>query len=659
MATRPRQRKIGRLSEIAQVAVKHGFGYFFERHKLTDLLPWTSRVDRELSAEAGSERGRHLREMLDELGPTFVKFGQLLSTRPDVVPPDIVAELRSLQDDVRPFPFAQAREVVETELGLTLEQAFLRFDAEPIAAASIGQVHRATLPNGAEVAVKVQRPNAPRQIESDLALLYQAARMIKERVRALDFIDAHELVDEFARNIRQELDYKLEARHADNFRRNFAGSELVVVPKVYWDYSGGRMLTLEFLEGIQLADLDLETTSLEQRRELAYRATETWMEMIFRHGFFHGDPHPANVLVLSGGRIGLVDFGLVGKLTDDDMAKLTALFVDAATENVDALPRRLAELGVRYPKEREEEFKTQLRDLFYRYYGASLAEIDPIQVIREAFGLIYSMNLRLPTRFVMLDKAIATLGGVGVDLYPEFNVFEVARPYARELMLERFSPTRVAFRAQKQGRELYGIARELPYQVHDLLEELRDGQMEVGFVHKGLDEFMHRIDVVSNRLVIALIVAGGLLGSSLIGIFATEGPQILGIHVLSVLGFLLSESARRLAPARRAAVRAGSRLALSGSSVSSTTFPNGSVHMKRGRPTISVGLRVRTPAASIRCRRSSRPLSTARQKCALGGGWSPVCIRWSSRSPLQRNQISSPGSSFGGTGFSSSPSSSP
>ena len=540
MATRPRQRKIGRLSEIAQVAVKHGFGYFFERHKLTDLLPWTSRVDRELSAEAGSERGRHLREMLDELGPTFVKFGQLLSTRPDVVPPDIVAELRSLQDDVRPFPVAQAREVVETELGLTLEQAFLRFDAEPIAAASIGQVHRATLPNGAEVAVKVQRPNAPRQIESDLALLYQAARMIKERVRALDFIDAHELVDEFARNIRQELDYKLEARHADNFRRNFAGSELVVVPKVYWDYSGGRMLTLEFLEGIQLADLDLETTSLEQRRELAYRATETWMEMIFRHGFFHGDPHPANVLVLSGGRIGLVDFGLVGKLTDDDMAKLTALFVDAATENVDALPRRLAELGVRYPKEREEEFKTQLRDLFYRYYGASLAEIDPIQVIREAFGLIYSMNLRLPTRFVMLDKAIATLGGVGVDLYPEFNVFEVARPYARELMLERFSPTRVAFRAQKQGRELYGIARELPYQVHDLLEELRDGQMEIGFVHKGLDEFMHRIDVVANRLVIALIVAGGLLGSSLIGIFATEGPQILGIHVLSVLGFVLS-----------------------------------------------------------------------------------------------------------------------
>ena len=542
MATRPRTRKIGRLSEIAQVAVRHGFGYFFERHKLTDILPWTTRVEPDGGAAVGSERGRHLREMLDELGPTFVKFGQLLSTRPDVVPPDIVAELRSLQDDVRPFPFAQVRVVVEEELGLTLEQAFVRFDEQPIAAASIGQVHRAALPNGDEVAVKVQRPNAPRQIESDLALLYQAARMIKERVRALDFIDAQALVDEFARFIRQELDYKLEARHADTFRRNFADSERVVVPKVYWDYSGARMLTLEFVDGVQLADLDFDVTSLEERRELAYHVTQTWMEMIFRHGFFHGDPHPANVLVLDGGRIGLVDFGLVGKLTDEDMARLTRLFIDAATENVDVLPRRLGELGVRYPKEREEEFRTELRELYYRYYGASLAEIDPIQVIREAFGLIYSMNLHLPTRFVLLDKAIATLGAVGIDLYPEFNVFEVARPYARELMLERFSPARLVTQAQREGRELLSVARELPYQVHDVLQEMRDGQIEVGFVHKGLDEFMHKLDVAINRVVVALVVAGGLLGSSLIGILATDGPQIYGIHFLSVLGFVVSGS---------------------------------------------------------------------------------------------------------------------
>src|ERR671914_1110476 len=202
-------RSLGRISEIAQVAVRHGFGYFFHRNRLSDLLPGNGQPGVE---QLPSERGRHLRELLDELGPTFVKFGQLLSTRPDVVPPDIVAELRSLQDDVRPFPFAAARKVVEAELKLSLEQLFVEFEETPIAAASIGQVHRALLPNGRSVAVKVQRPGAPRQIEADLSLLYQAARLAKERVRALDFIDTHELVEEFARAIRQELDYRLEGR---------------------------------------------------------------------------------------------------------------------------------------------------------------------------------------------------------------------------------------------------------------------------------------------------------------------------------------------------------------------------------------------------------------------------------------------------------------
>src|SRR5689334_3389428 len=299
MASQPTTRSLGRLSEIAQVMVRHGFGYFLEAHKLTDLQP-----GRPPSAPAdASQRGRHLREMLDELGPTFVKFGQLLSTRPDIVPPDIVAALRALQDDVRPFPFEQVEQVVETELGLSLERAFVEFDRTPIAAASIGQVHRATLPNGKRVAVKVQRPGAPRQIESDLALLYQAARIAKERIRALDFIDARALVDEFARSIRQELDYRSEGRNADRFRHNWAGDPHVRIPQVYWSYTRARVLTLELLDGVQLADVETLAYTLEERRRLAYRMSEAWMTMIFRHGFFHGDPHPANILVLPGDRI--------------------------------------------------------------------------------------------------------------------------------------------------------------------------------------------------------------------------------------------------------------------------------------------------------------------------------------------------------------------
>jgi ubiquinone biosynthesis protein len=528
VATRPKQRNLGRLSEIAQVAVRHGFGYAIDGRKAGD------------PTVEGTARGRHLREMLDELGPTFVKFGQLLSTRPDIVPPDIIAELRGLQDDVRRFPYSEVETTIREELGQPIERLFTEFEVEPLAAASIGQVHRATLPNGRRVIVKVQRPNAPRQIEADLSLMYQAARLAKERIRALDFIDANEIVDEFARSIRQELDYRLEARNADTFHKDFAGHPHVSVPRVYWTYTRSRVLTLEYLEGVQLADLDVEHWSLDQRRRLAYLIAETWMTMIFRHGFFHADPHPANILILSPDRIGLVDFGLAGKLTDDDMSKLTRLFIDAASENIELLPKRLSDLGVRYPKEREEQFVAELRELYYRYYGARLQEIDPIQIVREAFALIYTMNLRLPTRFVMLDKAIATLGSVGVELYPDFNVFEVAKPYARDLMLERFTPRRMASRARREGWKLTQMAVDLPYQLHDTLEQVRDGQIEVGFVHKGLDDLLAKLDTLFNRLVIALVVTGGLIGSSLIGIFAKTGPHILGLHVVSVLGFGLS-----------------------------------------------------------------------------------------------------------------------
>jgi ubiquinone biosynthesis protein len=522
------------MSEIAQVAVKHGFGYFFSRNKLTDLLP-----GQEVSSDgdASSERGRRLRETLDELGPTFVKFGQLLSTRPDVVPPDIVVELRKLQDDVRPFPFSQVEQVIGDELGQPIERLFVEFVEQPIAAASIGQVHEALLPNGRRVAVKVQRPSAPRQIEADLALLYQAAKIAKDRVRALDFIDAQGLVDEFARTVREELDYRQEARNASTFHRNFTGHPRVRIPRVYWSYSGARVLTLEFLDGTKIADLQPGELSDDERRRLAYAMAETWMTMVFRHGIFHGDPHPANVLMLGHPeRIGLVDFGQAGRLTDEDMSKLTALFIDAAAENVDALPKRLGDLGVRYEKTREAEFVGHLREFYSRYYGVPLSEIDQIQVIREGFQLIYQMNLHLPSRYVLLDKAIATLGSVGAELYPDFNVFEVAKPYARELMMQRFSPGRVARDAQNEVRDLVRVLRVAPRQLHDILESLRSGQVEVRLARDELDLILRNLDVGLNRLVVALVVAAGLIGSSFLAAAAT-GP---GLQTLAGIGFALS-----------------------------------------------------------------------------------------------------------------------
>ena len=525
-----RRRTMGRVREIAQVATRHGFGFVFERHTL--------RRSSAVEAQNLPALGRHLREMLDELGPTFVKFGQLLSTRPDIAPPEIVSELRLLQDSVSPVPFTDIERVIETELKAPIDRLFTNFEAVPVAAASIGQVHFAELPNGRRVAVKVQRPNAARQVESDLSLLYQVARIVRRRVDRLSFIDPVAVVDEFARSIRHELDYRTEARNAEIFRRNFAEEPRVAIPRVYGTYSSERVLTLERLEGVQLGDLDLEATPMDERRRLAILIAEAWLEMIFRHGVFHGDPHPANIMVLSDGRLGLVDFGMTGSLSEADMRRLTRLLLDAVNENVDALPRRLYDLGVRFNKEQEEELRIELREVYYRYYGAAMGQIDPLQMIREAFVLVSRMHLRLPTRFALLDKALATLGSVGTELYPEFNVFEVAEPYAAELVARRFSPRHLLDRSLESLESYSGLLMELPYQVHDTLEQLRDGEVEVQFRHQGLDDLTRQADIVFNRLVVAVVMSALLIGSSLIGISAQGGWHIFGIHVLALAGFL-------------------------------------------------------------------------------------------------------------------------
>ena len=532
MATRmSRRTQAARLREIAHVAARHGFGYAFERRPHNE----DESIDMSMAA-----RGRHMREMFDELGPTFVKFGQLLSIRPDVIPPEVIAELRLLQDSVSPFSYEEVEQVIRAELKGSVDQLFAHFDPVPVAAASIGQVHFAELHTGRRVAVKVQRPNARRQIEADIELLRRVAGIVKSRVRQLEFVDTVELVDEFARSITRELDYRIEARNADVFRRIFEGSPSVTIPKVYWTYSSERVLTLERIEGTKLGDLDLAALDQAERRRIAHLMAEIWLEMVFRHGTFHADPHPANIFLLPDGRMGLVDFGITGALSPVDMRRLTRLFFDAVNENIDALPRRLRDLGVRFNSQQEEEFRLELREVYYRYHGAALGEIDPVEMIREAFELIARMHLRLPTRFALLDKTLATLGSVGAEIYPQFNVFDVAEPYAQELMAEQLSPSALLERGREQLVSYSGLLLELPYQVHDTLEQVRDGEIEVQFRHRGLDELTAKADVVFNRLVIAIVMAGTIIGSALIGAYATGGPHVLGVHVLTWIGFLMA-----------------------------------------------------------------------------------------------------------------------
>jgi ubiquinone biosynthesis protein len=532
MARGERRQNLARLGEIAQVAARHGFGYVFGRKDLP--------VDGDLAAATSARtRGRRVREMLDELGPTFVKFGQLLSTRPDIVPPDILQELRGLQDDARPEPFERVRAVVEAEVGLTIEQVFEEFDEEPIRAASIGQVHRARLPGGQEVVVKVQRPDAERQLSADVQLLYQAARVARERVRRLQFIDLVGTVDEFSRTVRRELDYGIEARNAEVFRRQFAGDDTVWVPKIYWRYTTARVLTMERVEGTALNRLDLASWSGEDRRRLANRVTETWMQMVFVHGFFHADPHPANVLVRDPDHLSLVDFGMTEQLTPRDREAAVRLLLDILNQEAERLPRRLRALGVRYPRQMEEELGDRLGVILQRYSASAIGEIDAREVLREIFQTIYRLDITLPSRWVMLDKTLATLAGVALEIYPDFNVFDVARPYATRMAAQRFRPDRMADRVRVDVGRYAEAFLDYPFQLSELLDEFKDGDIEIRIRPEGWNEAVDKAQASANRVVLAVVAASLVIGSSLVAVFAGS-TDVAGLALIAIPGFLLA-----------------------------------------------------------------------------------------------------------------------
>lgn len=526
-----RLRSLERMREISAVAVKHGFGYFFERHRLQTLLP----LNRRRRPQMPGQRGRHVREMLDELGPTFVKFGQVLSTRPDIIPKDILDELVMLQDRVSPLPSSVVEQVIQDELHLSIDKTFASFESEPMASASIGQVHGAVLPGGERVVVKVQRPEAAKVIRKDIDLMLQLAEVLEHRVD-LGF-SATDVVHEFSRSISRELDYGLEARNAMRFAVNLQDNANAVIPAVYPQYSTTRVLVMSRIDGPKLNSSEVAALPADERRVLAENIAECWFRQVLDDGFVHADPHPANLVYLGDGRFGILDFGMTGTLRADDLAEGTRLFKAVLRSDLPGTKRALKRLGLEWNPSADPLITELIEENFGRYFGVSVKDVDVNALFHDVFDAIYSLHLRLPTRFMMLDKAAVTLEGVVGQISPELNLFGVARRLSGDFRAKLADPRRAADRAERRLLEYAHLVADYPVMLHDMMEEIRSGELEIKYRHTGLEEVTHRLDLLMNRLVVALVsIALGATGTAT-AILVEGGPHVAGISAWGLPGF--------------------------------------------------------------------------------------------------------------------------
>ena len=504
-----------RLRRIAQVLIRNGLGFVLDQFGLTRLLsPLSKKHDRAQAVERASIPAR-VRRTLEELGPTYVKLGQLMSTRPDILPPDFIAELAKLLDAVPPFPVEVARQRIEEELGQPVEALYATFDPVPVASASIGQVHYATLPSGERVVVKVQRPNIRRTIETDMGLLLRQARFLEAHSEAVRNYQVAEIVDEFGQALQDELDYMREGRNAEKLAQALEDDERVTVPKVYWDHTTSQVITLEDVRGSKLSDLAELQSQGYDLESVSEVIADIYFHQIFQAGIFHADPHPANI-ILQGDKISLVDFGLVGYITEEVNANLRDLFVAMMSQNVAEIAEAVLRLGASGASSDVQGLQRDIRRLLHRYYGATLESVSVGEFLKEIMEIAFSHHIRLPSDLALLARTMIILEGVTLKLNPAFNFVEFAKPYLYGMMRERFLPRRWGAESVRVLRALGRLGYTLPRRATTLLDQMEEGKFTLRFELSRLDRVMLKLDAIANRLAFSVIVAALIIGSALI-----------------------------------------------------------------------------------------------------------------------------------------------
>jgi ubiquinone biosynthesis protein len=544
-----RPRYIRRYRRIAEVLVRHGFGAIVAQLGLDRALDLRQRLAPQPEVPVTRKTAAvHLREALEELGPTFIKLGQIGSTRPDFFPPEFIDELSRLQDMVPPAPWEEALAIIDKELGQPLDQLFLVVDPTPIASASLGQVYAALLPDRTEVIIKVQRPNIEQTIETDLAILADLAHLAQERLAFADAMDPVGLVQEFAESLRSEMDYRREGRNADRFRANFAKEDYLYVPKVYWEYTTRRVMVQERIYGIKINDYPALAAAGYDPYRIALNASKAIIKEVLIDGYFHADPHPGNILILPGEVIGLIDFGITGTLDRTDRGYLVRLWISLINLDAEATVDQLLRMGVVSPDVDQNGLARALRRMLRKYYGLPLQEISATEVFNEVQPIIYQYRLRVPTDYWLLLKTLVVLEGVGRALAPKFDVFAVSRPYVQRFVARMALPNEWAPGILRQTGSWLTLASLFPRQATRILGRLERGDLELRVDVPEIHRATRELNSATNRLVMAILVAAMVIALALLlpSLNLAQWPWdivtwliVVGFIFLSVLAFWL------------------------------------------------------------------------------------------------------------------------
>jgi len=530
-------RRFIRYRQIINVMVRNGYGGIIESLRLRRIYG----KGRQFDADYLSPRAKRLRIILEELGPTFIKLGQMLSTRADIVPTDIFQELQKLQDRVPPVPPDKIREAIERELRSPIEDIFIEFDDSPIAAASIGQVHRARLKNGDKVAVKIQRPNIRRMIEGDIDILKTMAALAERHIQEAELYAPVEFVNEFAKSIRQELDYNLEARNLERFSHIFMDDDSVHIPKLYWNLTSSKILTMELIEGIKISQIDELRRQGYDTKKIAYKGAEAYLKQIFLHRFFHGDPHPGNIFILPGEVIGFMDFGIVGRLSPVMVTRLNDLLIAVVRKDPDKITDNLLKISKISDESDIEDLKVDISDFVDKYYGVSLNQFQMSEVIRELSEASARHRIRVDKQLTLLGKVLAEIEGIGSQLDPDFNVIPLIEPFARRLALQRNSPREVLSRSANIVKDYTDMMTGLPRDLQSALEKAKSGKLRIEFKHVGLEDVESTLERSTSRLAFAIIVAALVISSTMIiQLKPAMGPTLFGIPIIGAIGYFIA-----------------------------------------------------------------------------------------------------------------------